>query len=182
MAIMAREPESTFTPCPEGLHHAVCVDVIDLGVLQTTWGDKHKVRIVWQVEEEHPETGKRFDVRKHYSLSLHTKATLRKDLESWRGRKFSETELGGFDLERLIGANCQVQVVQDITDESKVYANVQAVVPPPKATPTLVSLDYTRVKDRPPDSGHGQAGALTDDAIPFSWVLPLLATGLAWIA
>ena len=184
MAIIAKEPESSFTPCPEGLHHAVCVDVIDLGVLQTTWGDKHKVRIVWQVEEENTDTGRRFDVRKHYNLSLHTKATLRKDLESWRGRTFSETELGGFDLEQLIGANGQVQVVQDITDESKVYANVQAVVPPPKGTPKLVPLDYTRVKDRPTDSGNGQgpAGELTDDAIPFSWVLPLLATGLAWIA
>ena len=171
MAIIAKEPESTFTPCPEGLHHAVCVDVIDLGVLQTNWGDKHKVRIVWQVEEENTDTGRRFDVRKHYNLSLHTKATLRKDLESWRGRTFSETELGGFDLEQLIGANGQVQVVQDITDESKVYANVQALVPPPKGTTKLVPLDYTRVKDRQPESGNGQgaAGGGGDelDSVPF---------------
>ena len=34
MAIIAKEPERSFTPCPEGLHHAVCVDVVDLGVLQ----------------------------------------------------------------------------------------------------------------------------------------------------
>ena len=168
--IIAKEPESSFTPCPEGLHHAVCVDVIDLGVLQTTWGDKHKVRIVWQVEEENTDTGRRFDVRKHYNLSLHEKASLRKDLESWRSRKFSPDELKGFDLERLLGVNCQVQVVQNITDESKVYANVQAVVPPPRGTPTLLTLDYTRVKDRPPESGNGQApvGELTDDdSIPF---------------
>ena len=157
MAIIAKEPESSFTPCPEGLHHAVCVDVIDLGMLQTNWGDKHKVRIVWQVEEENTDTGRRFDVRKQYNLSLHEKATLRKDLEGWRGRKFTRDELTGFDLEKLLGANCQVQVVQDITEESRVYANVQAIVPPPKGgTPKLVSLDYTRVKDRPTDSGNGQ--------------------------
>ncbi len=171
MAIIAKKPESTFTPCPEGLHHAVCVDVIDLGVLQTTWGDKHKVRIVWQVEEENTATGRRFDARKHYNLSLHDKASLRKDLESWRGRKFSPDELTGFDLEQLIAANCQVQVVQNITDEAKVYANVQALVPPPKGTPKLVPLDYTRVTDRPTDSGQGQGGAGGGgdelDSVPF---------------
>ena len=171
MAIIAKEPESTFTPWPEGLHHAVCVDVIGLGVLQTNWGDKHKVRIVWQVEEENTDTGRRFDVRKHYNLSLHTKATLRKDLESWRGRTFSPDELKGFDLERLLGVNCQVQVVQNITDEAKVYANVQALVPPPKGTTTLMPLDYTRVTDRPSDSGHGQGAADGGgdelDSVPF---------------
>lgn len=171
MSIIARRPESNFTPCPEGLHHAVCVDVIDLGILQTNWGDKHKVRIVWQVEEENSETGKRFDVRKQYNLSLHEKATLRKDLESWRGRKFTENELDGFDLEKLLGVNCQVQVVQDITDESKIYANVQAVVPPPKGAQKLSVLDYTRMKDRATDHGNGNGatseGELTEDDIPF---------------
>lgn len=168
MPIIARKPESNFAPCPEGLHHAVCVDVVDLGVLQTTFGDKHKVRLVWQIEDENPDTHRRFDARKQYNLSLHEKATLRKDLESWRGRKFTDEELKGFDLEKLLGANCQIQVVHDIGDEGKVYANVQAVVPAPKHTPKIAPLDYTREKDKPVAQGNGVPPPTDDDlAVPF---------------
>ena len=47
MSIIAKKELSTFTPAPEGLHQAVCCDVVDLGLKNTPWGDKHKIRIVW---------------------------------------------------------------------------------------------------------------------------------------
>ena len=43
--LIAREPASRFTPCPEGLHQAVCVDVEDCGVCETPYGPKHKVQL-----------------------------------------------------------------------------------------------------------------------------------------
>lgn len=183
MPIIAKRPESSFTPCPEGLHHAVCVDVVDLGVLQTNWGDRHKVRLVWQIEEVNVETSKRFEVRKQYNLSLHEKATLRKDLESWRGRKFTDDELRGFDLEKLLGANCQLQVVHDISEDASIWANVQAIVPAPKNMPKLTAADYTRQKDRPAARGNGTAGSQADDDdIPFMWLAPLIVPLLGTLA
>ena len=174
MAIYAKPPERTFTPCPEGLHHAVCVDVVDLGVVATSFGDKHKVRIIWQIEEENPDTGRRYDASKQYNLSLHEKSTLRKDLEGWRGVKFTEAQLAGedqrgFDIEKLVGVNCQIQIVHDISDDARIWANVQAVVPAPKNVPKMAALDYTRVKDRPKDRGNGHSTPKTepDDPIPF---------------
>ena len=168
MSIIAKRPESNYTPAPEGLHHAVCVDVIDLGILQTNWGDKHKVRVVFQIEDENQETGRRFEVRKQYNLSLHEKATLRKDLEAWRGRKFTDEELRGFDLEKLLGANCQIQVVQDISEDGSIFANVQAVVPAPKNVAKLAPQDYTRSKDRPKQQGNStMKSEADDDPIPF---------------
>lgn len=166
MPIIARRPESTFQPCPEGLHHAVCVDVVDLGLVKSAFGDKLKVRIVWQIEELNDHQH-RFTARKNYNLTLHEKATLRKDLEAWRGVKFTEDQLKGFDLEKLIGANCQIQVVHDLSDEGSVYANVQAVVPAPKNVPRLTPLDFTRDRDRPKD--HGNGGMTSDDldSVPF---------------
>jgi hypothetical protein len=166
MPITARRPEKNFTPAPEGLHHAVCVDVIDLGLLNTTWGEKYKIRIVWQIEEVNPETKRRFEVRKQYTLSLHEKANLTKDLQSWRGRKFTDDETKGFDVEKLIGANCQVQIVHDISDEASIYANVQAVVPPPKGVPKLVAQDYVRQKDRAKAQGNSERQPGEDD-VPF---------------
>ena len=179
MPIFARKPESTFTACPEGLHHAVCVDVCDLGIVKGAFGDKYKVRIVWQIEEEN-ETRRRYTARKQYNLTLHEKATLRKDLEAWRGQKFTEEQLKGFDLEKLIGVSCQIQVVHDLSDEGTVYANVQAVVPAPKNTTKLVPLDYTREKDKPKDQGNrGRAGSFEEeDDIPFLWLAPWLVPAL----
>jgi len=170
MPIIAKRPETTYTAAPEGLHHAVAVDVIDLGIVTSTFGDRHKCRIVWQIEEENVETRRRFDARKQYNLSLHEKATLRKDLESWRGRKFSEEELKGFDLEKLIGVNCQIQIVHDLGEDGTIWANVTAVVPPPRNTAKLVSLDYTRVKDRPKTQGNKPGvleTELDDVSVPF---------------
>lgn len=170
MAIIAREPESKYTPCPEGLHQAVCVDVVDLGLQSTPWGEKPKVRIVWQVEEANPETGKRFEVRGLYTLSLSEKSNLRKHLEAWRGRKFTTEELRGFDLEKLIGVNCQIQIIHNITDDAKVYANVQAIVPHNAKAPRIAAQDYVRDKDRPKTQGNGhEAGAShdDDDQVPF---------------
>lgn len=170
MAIIARAPESKFAPAPEGLHQAVCVDVHDLGMQTTPWGDKHKIFIAWQIEQVNEDIGKRFDVRKQYTLSLSEKSNLRRDLECWRGRKFTEEELQGFDLEKLLGANCQLQIVQKLTDEGKTYANVQAIVPyNAKLGPKLQPQDYTRMKDRARQMGNNNEPPAQgdDDAPPF---------------
>lgn len=170
MPIMARAPESKFTPAPEGLHQAVCVDVHDIGLQKTPWGEKHKVLLVWQINEVNPELGKRFDIRAFYTLSLSEKANLRRDLECWRGRKFTEEELAGFDLEKLLGANCQLQIVHNLGDEGKTYANVQAIVPfTGKLGPKMQPEEYVRLKDRARANGNGAApaAAADDDDIPF---------------
>ena len=166
MAIIAKKPESNFTPCPEGLHQAVCVDVVDLGIQKGAYGEKHKVEVRWQTEMENEEVARRFQLRKWYTLSLHEKASLRKDLECWRGRKFTEDELKGFDLEKLVGANCQLQVIHNITDDGKTYDNIQAIVPHTVKLPKIAPLEYTREKDRAKPHGNG-AHADLDDPIPF---------------
>jgi len=166
MPIFAREPESRFSPCPEGLHQAVCVDVVDLGMMVTQWGDKPKVRIVWQIDEVDPVTGRRYDVRGMYTLSLSEKSTLRKHLESWRGRKFSPAELRGFDLENLIGINCQLQVIHNLSDEGRTFANVQAIVPANAKAPKIAPDGYVRERDRLPTDARPTAPAALDE-VPF---------------
>jgi len=170
MAIYATRPDSNYDPCPEGLHHGVCVDVIDLGIVKGQYGEKHKIRIVWQVEAVNEQTDRRHTVSKQYTLSMHEKATLRKDLEGWRSRKFTDADLAppGFDIEKLIGANCQLHVVHTLKDDGRIFGNVAAIVPPPKNVPKLVPLDYVRERDRKHSNGSGQATVpQDDDAVPF---------------
>lgn len=135
MPIMATAGEQkTFTPAPEGVHQGVCVDVVDLGVIPGFGGKmQHKVMIVWQIDERRDDMT-RFLLFKQYTLSLNEKATLRKDLEAWRGKAFTRSEEMGFDVEVLVGANAMLNVQhRPSKDGSKTYANVVSLMPLPKA-------------------------------------------------
>lgn len=173
MPIIATAGESReFTPAPAGLHQAVCVDVVDMGMLEVTYAGKtkqqHKIRLAWQIDEP-MEDGKRFIVQKRYTLSLSEKATLRKDLESWRGKPFTRDEEMGFDLERLIGVNCFLNVVH-ASKEGKTYANVASVVPLKRGMAPITADGYVRVKDRDEQGQAREAQHLEnelDDYTPF---------------
>jgi len=145
--IVSHKPKE-YTPAPEGLHAAVCVDVVDLGTVDGIYGPKEKVRLYWQIEDLSPDDNKPFLLAKQYTKSLHEKSALRKDLETWRGRKFTQTELDAFDLEKLLGVSCQLQVVHAPKDEGGFYANVQAIVPLGKGMTAIRAKDYVRKKDR----------------------------------
>lgn len=170
MSIVARAPETQYETAPEGLHQAVCVDVVDLGDITTEYGTKHKVELRWQIEALNAK-GYRFEVRKRYTLSLHERARLRQELQTWRGRKFTEEELRGFDLEKLLGVNCQLQIVHNITDDGRTFANVQAIVPHNAKVPKIAPENYTRQKDRAAAQGNGSGlmngPAFQDEEVPF---------------
>ena len=149
MSLMARRPQTARALAPAGIHAAVCVDCQDLGLLQGAYGAKHKIRLVWQLDALDPEAGRRVEVARVYTLSLSERAALRKDLECWRGRKFTDQELDlGFDLEKVIGANCQVLVSHALGDNSTTYANIDSVLPAAKGAPKLAPEAFTRLKDR----------------------------------
>ncbi len=160
----------TFQPAPAGLHQAVCIDVIDMGIVESVYGGKpksqHKVRLAWVIDELTDE-GQPFFVQKRYTLSLHEKSTLRKDLESWRGKPFTDEELKAFDLERLLGVNGQVNV-QQVEKNGKTYANVISIVPLGKGMGKMgVPKDYVRAKDREDKATSYNDAPTEEEAIPF---------------
>jgi hypothetical protein len=175
MAIIAKKSSSDFVLCPAGAHVAVCVDVVDLGLVKTTWQGKekeqHKIRVIWQIAEK-MDNGKPYVAQRRYTNSLDDRAALRKDLESWRGRAFSEEELKGFDVEKLVGIGCMLSVVHEARD-GKTYDNVNGVMRLPKGVTPPVIEGYVRVKDRPKDGTNDPrdedvpSGGITDDDIPF---------------
>ena len=167
--------KSDFIPAPEGLHYSVCCDVVDLGIIKTSWQGQESlkpcVRIYWQTEETMPD-GKPYLISKRYTNSSHKKGSLRQHSESWRGKAFTDEEFEDFDLERLIGACCQIQVTHNRQGDDT-YANIQAIVPAPKGMPKLPIRSYVRVKDRPgyeapkPQAGApSQHGAFPEDVQP----------------
>lgn len=166
-----------FEVCPAGSYAAVCCDVVDMGIVKSTYSGKekkqHKIRIGWQVTETKSD-GSPFIVWKRYTLSLHEKSALRKDLEPWRGRPFTEEELQGWDVESVLNAPCMISVVQNAAN-GNVYANVSGIMRLPKGMEApKVQPSYVRFKDRPTESeGNVQEGpdsgewTPSDDDVPF---------------
>lgn len=173
MAIIAKVNGGDFVLCPAGSHSAVCVDVVDLGMVETEFaGEKkkqHKVRIVWQIAEDQ-DNGKPFTAGKRYTLSLHEKAALRKDLESWRGKPFTAPELEGFDLEKLIGIGSLISVIHE-SKGGKTYDNVTSIMKLPKGMQGPVPRDYIRKCDRhdqpAPPALDTETWVPSDDDVPF---------------
>lgn len=135
-----------FKRVPAGVHIGRCYSLIDLGTQTTNgqYGEKqqHKLRVGWELfgedEEGHPLVvdvdGKEMPmtISKSYTVSLHEKAGLRKDLAAWRGRDFTEEEAKAFDVSKLIGAYCMVNVTTS-ENNGKTYSNVGGLTPLPAA-------------------------------------------------
>jgi hypothetical protein len=143
-------PRKQFTPAPEGLHNAVLVDIVDLGMQPGFEGKmQHQCRFVWELEALRPaeEGGGRCLVFQKYGVSLADRANLRKALRSWRGADLTAEELQNFDIESMIGKPCQILVAHNTSHDGTVYANVQSILKsgPVKLKP---SGDYKRRKDR----------------------------------
>lgn len=135
-----------FKRVPAGAYIGRCYSLIDLGTQLTTgqYGEKlqHKLRIGWELfgedEQGQPLTvevdGKEMPmtISKSYTVSLHEKASLRKDLAAWRGRDFTDEEAKAFDVSKLVGAYCMVNVTTSETN-GKTYSNVAGLTPLPGA-------------------------------------------------
>lgn len=137
--IIKEQNKSSIEPIPAGISQAIFAQVIDLGthevkVLPNSKDIKkaRKVLIAWELpfETYKSEDGeKRRRINKRYTASLHKKASLRAMLESARGKPFSDADLkAGFDISKVIGVNCQLNIVHAAVD-GKTYANVSNVVP-----------------------------------------------------
>lgn len=157
MAINAKNTGSSREPIPAGNYMARCYKMIEIGtVTENVMGVSktlHKVRIGWEL----PTETKVFDQSKgeqplvidqEYTLSMHEKANLRKMLESWRGKAFTEKEAECFDITNLLGKPCFLNIIHKQSKSGNIYEQISSVtaVPktitvPPQVTKTFV-LSY----------------------------------------
>jgi hypothetical protein len=121
---------------PIGNHIARCYQLVDLGTQDDArYGNaSHKLRIAWELCEEFADFGK--GKKEPYSVSMTVNfffgrnSNFTKVLEGWKGGTFSEAELDNFELRKLVGKACMVNVVH-ATSGDRDYANVASVSPVP---------------------------------------------------
>lgn len=135
--IVSGKSGKEFALHPEGPTAARCTRIIDLGTVKGEYKGKakmiHDVRFAFESAVLMPESegeyaGKPFLIVQKFTASLGEKANLRKFLEAWRGRKFTEAELDGFDLKNVLGKPCFLNIVHS---EDGKYANISSVMPLP---------------------------------------------------
>jgi hypothetical protein len=126
---------------PAGNHVARCYAMIDLGTSPDDYQGQprivHKVQVKWELPNathvfKEGESAKPFSVSKEYNLSMNEKANLRLDLQSWRGKPFTEEEAKSFDITKVLGAACMLNVIVKTSKSGKEYNEVTSITPIPK--------------------------------------------------
>ncbi len=127
-----------FEQAPAGTHIGRCYRLIDLGTQFGEYQGKpnaaRKIVVAWELPNalmtEGDYAGKPFTVAKWYTASIGEKANLRKDLVNWRGRDFTEDELRGFEVKKLLGVPCMLS----LTPNDKGKIRVTGIMKPPQGS------------------------------------------------
>lgn len=143
MTFIVRASEGgSFTPVPPGMHLARCYRIVDLGTQKTEYMGTvkylPKVMLQFEVHSEDEDgnplvtnKGEPMTVSKNYTVSLSEKASLRNDLQTWRGRDFTADELRGFELEKILGQWAMISVTKTTGNNGKEYTNIANINPVP---------------------------------------------------
>lgn len=145
-----------FDPVPVGVHRAVCVAVVDLGMqpaYRAEYKPAYKVLLTFELPDELTDNGEPRLISETLTASMSTKANLRKLIESWFGKGFPSDEAAGdFDLRNLLGRPAFLNVTHTQKGE-KTYAKVTSVIPLPKNAekpiPSGEPLYYSEAGDQP---------------------------------
>jgi len=147
--MLVAQTSGDYELAPVGVYRAVCTRLLNLGIQETNYGDKHQIHLAFEIDEN-MDDGRPFLMMQNYTVSLNPKARLRKDLEAWRGRAFTAEELGGFDLKTVLGKPLQISVVHS---EDGKYANIGAMMPLGRGQQALAaSGDLLYINSLPEDN------------------------------
>ena len=184
MKIKENSGGGDFKLLPAGTHAAVCTMIVGIGPQVVEFQDHVKEsekvklrfevpaeRIAWVTKEGVAGEGPMV-IWATYTCSLHEKSKLRKHLQAWRGRDFTEAELAGFELNNVLGKPCLLSVVHRTAPNGKTYANIDSIsglmkgMAAPLAEGELISFDFD-------DHSPAELAALPD------WLQQVIAGGKA---
>ena len=166
MSFYVEDKGGNFERCPSGMHLARCYRIVDLGTQKSEYMGQvkylHKIMLGWEIhgmnDDGSPikmQDGRPFGIFKNYTLSWSEKANLRLDLQSWRGKPFTQEEMRKFDLKNVLGAWCMLNIIERPgKSDGKMYTNVDGVTPVPamikqNGLPTAVNKNELFKIDEP---------------------------------
>lgn len=156
MAIYAEKSEGEYKQVAPGTYVARCISMIEIGTIKEDFQGQiknvQKVQIRWELPTElevfdSAKGEQPFSVSKTYTLSMHEKSNLRKDLESWRGKGFTEEEARKFDITKLLEKTCILNIIHrpSKTNPGRTVTEISSIMPMMKGQTCPVQINPTRV-------------------------------------
>jgi len=136
LIISANTSGSSIAPLEAGTYPAICYGLVDIGWQYNEAYKKSspKIIIMWEIPGEtitiDGEEKSRV-ISQTYTVSLNEKATLRKDLTSWRGKDFTDEELKAFDIRSILNVPCLLNIIHKESN-GRTYANISGIMKLPK--------------------------------------------------
>jgi len=152
MAIYAENSGVKRELIPAGNYIATCYSMICLGTAEEEIQGKkvmqNKVKIGFELPTEmkvfNPEKGEQpLTISIDYTLSMNEKSNLRKQLESWRGKNFTEEEAKKFDITKLLGICGMINVIHKTSKSGNVYSLISNISGIPKGMQKPTQINPT---------------------------------------
>jgi hypothetical protein len=157
-----QDNNKTFQTPESGTFIGTLIDVVDLGIVNTQYGPKAKLRLVWVLGKIDGSgyavdtDGVPFRVISQVNASANEKSTLYKLAKGILGAP----PPAPFNTDILIGKSNMLFVVKETAPDGKIYANVQGVLPMPAGVPALPAPPgFVRSQDKP-KSTYGAPSAV----------------------
>lgn len=107
---------------PAGLHDAICYGVVHIGTQKSEYQGKPKLRNTVYIMYELPSVTHEFNedkgeepavVSKKFTYTYSERGNLLDWINTWSNGKVSKKNINDFDIEKLVGIGCKLQIIED---------------------------------------------------------------------
>ncbi len=171
-------------PVDAGPTRGICYMCVDLGTSLSEFDGKMKRQVLLGFELPDFEESSKVDgrdvtyrrtINKFATLSMNEKATLRKMLEAWRGKVFTDEEIKSYDLFSVVGQTALINIVHKMSN-GQPKADIGSITALPRGMSACKS-DHPEIRFSMSDPVHN---VLTGDIQP--WVQNIVMKSNEWIA
>lgn len=118
-------PKTEYETHPAGRFTGRIIEVRDLGLVETQFGDKHKVAAIIETEGIQQANGYPFQVWQKMTLSSNKKAALRKFREAVLDRELTAAEQEDFDPSDLVDRRISYRIDHNEGKDGRVFGNIR---------------------------------------------------------
>lgn len=124
---------------PPGNHLGRCYSMVHLGTIPNNYGSETKLQnrvvIAWELPTLTFTTDDERElssvISQEFTLTMGERGNLRKMIESWRGKQLTPAEADDFDLTKLLGAPCMINIIHKASAQGNTYATIASVTKVP---------------------------------------------------
>jgi hypothetical protein len=140
--MMETTPEGPTIEASEAIVNAVCVDVLDLGKVQTPWGTQPQVKIVFESDTK-DEFGCQRRLTRTFHKHPHPKSALSTAVKSWCGRDLhAEASAGKLKLDNLKHEQARLKLQPVLTNSGGSFDKIIEILPPGEVNVTPTNYEF----------------------------------------